>query len=237
MSAHSLRSDVVTTTARSGRAAPLPPDERRRAILRAVAPVVLERGLDVTTRRLAEVAGVAEGTLFRVFADKESLVREAAYEAADPAHVAADLAGIDVGLPLEDRLVAVVEVMGARIAGARVWMTLVHRTAGSAGTGDARCAGPARHEAGLRAVHEELARLLAPDAHRLRCSPAQAAQLLHALVLGSLVASGRGLPLDRDITVHPLDARGMVGLLLDGLLAPGADVLPTTTHPDTTEGR
>ncbi|MBN9326134.1 MAG: TetR family transcriptional regulator, partial [Cellulomonas sp.] len=45
----------------------MPPDERRRAILRAVLPVVRERGADVTTRELAEAAGVAEGTLFRVF--------------------------------------------------------------------------------------------------------------------------------------------------------------------------
>ena len=68
-----------------GRAAPLPPDERRAAILLAVRPVILARGAAVTSRELAEAAGVAEGTLFRVFTDKVTLVREAVLAAVDPA--------------------------------------------------------------------------------------------------------------------------------------------------------
>ena len=49
------------------RAAPLSPDERRRAIVDAVLPLLIEHGRAVTTRQMAEAAGIAEGTIFRVF--------------------------------------------------------------------------------------------------------------------------------------------------------------------------
>ncbi|HBX79727.1 MAG TPA: TetR/AcrR family transcriptional regulator, partial [Propionibacteriaceae bacterium] len=49
------------------RAAPLSPDDRRRALIAATRPLLAEFGPDVSTRRIAEAAGVAEGTIFRVF--------------------------------------------------------------------------------------------------------------------------------------------------------------------------
>src|SRR4051795_11241283 len=92
------------------RAAPLPPDERRAAILEAVRPVLLERGAAVTTRELAEAAGVAEGTLFRVFTDKATLVREAVMAAVDPAAAVPQIKAIDMSQPLRDRLVVLMKV-------------------------------------------------------------------------------------------------------------------------------
>lgn len=53
----------------------LSPGERREQILDAVVPAILEHGIGVTSRQLAQAAGVAEGTLFRSFGDKESLLR------------------------------------------------------------------------------------------------------------------------------------------------------------------
>jgi AcrR family transcriptional regulator len=69
----------------SPRAAAMSPDERRKAIVRALVPLLAERGGDVSTREIAQAAGIAEGTIFRVFADKRTLMLAAAQEAINPA--------------------------------------------------------------------------------------------------------------------------------------------------------
>src|SRR3954451_16181603 len=60
-------------------------EDRRRAIVRALVPLLVERGGEVTTREIAQAAGIAEGTIFRVFPDKKSLLLAAAEEAINPA--------------------------------------------------------------------------------------------------------------------------------------------------------
>lgn len=47
-------------------------------IIDAVIPLILEHGVGITSRQIAEAAGVAEGTVFRAFGDKESLIAAAA---------------------------------------------------------------------------------------------------------------------------------------------------------------
>ena len=66
------------------RAPRLSPDERRAALVDATVPLLLEHGRAVTTRQIAEAAGIAEGTIFRVFATKEELVDAALDAAFDP---------------------------------------------------------------------------------------------------------------------------------------------------------
>src|SRR4051794_40137874 len=63
----------------------MPPDDRRKAIVSALVPLIVERGGEVSTREIAQAAGIAEGTIFRVFPDKKSLLLAAAEEAINPA--------------------------------------------------------------------------------------------------------------------------------------------------------
>ncbi len=61
------------------------PEDRRAALIAATIPLLREHGLDVSTRQIAQAAGVAEGTIFGVFPDKNSLVVTRADPGAGPA--------------------------------------------------------------------------------------------------------------------------------------------------------
>ena len=65
------------------------PDDRRQAIVQAMLPLLVEQGDEITTRQIAQAAGIAEGTIFRVFPDKKALMLAAAEEAINPADGAA----------------------------------------------------------------------------------------------------------------------------------------------------
>jgi AcrR family transcriptional regulator len=78
--------------------------DRRRAILDAAIPLLIKRGASVTTAEMAHAADVAEGTIFRAFADKSTLILEAVKETMDPARVANAIRAIDSSGPMESRL-------------------------------------------------------------------------------------------------------------------------------------
>jgi AcrR family transcriptional regulator len=97
------------------RAAPLPLDERRAALIAATEPLLERFGRDVSTRQIAEAAGVAEGTIFRAFATKEALIDAVIEDAFDSRRTCAELARIDLGLSLEARLAAAVVILQERL--------------------------------------------------------------------------------------------------------------------------
>lgn len=98
------------------RARPLAPEDRRDAILDAVVPLLRTKGRDVSTRALAEAAGVAEGTLFRAFGDKETLISAAIERIFDHTSLWAALRGIDGTAPFEHRLDRVVALLREHLA-------------------------------------------------------------------------------------------------------------------------
>ncbi|MFC8731170.1 TetR/AcrR family transcriptional regulator [Luteimicrobium sp. NPDC057192] len=208
---------------RSGRAAPLPPDERRAAILRAVRPVLLERGVAATTRELAEAAGVAEGTLFRVFDDKLSLIGQAAFVAADPADAVPELDAISRSLSLRDRLVAVMEIGLARIETTMRWFGILHelgridprpQAEREAAGREGWAQWTSRQADGEAQVRAAVERVIGPDPG-LRVSRARAVELFNLLLVGSSmrVIDARR----RGAEVELIDAAELVDLFLDGV--------------------
>src|SRR4051812_49280428 len=162
----------------SRRAAALPPEERREALISATLPLVLEHGMDVSTRLIAEAAGVAEGTIFRVFPSKNDLVEAAVASAFDPSALVEAIGRIDRSSPLADRLAAAVGLMqerGGGIAG-RVPAFAAPRSRPDRG----RAWGRRASEAG---VVDALALLVEPDGDRLRCSPQEVARRLRLIPL------------------------------------------------------
>src|SRR5205823_5959668 len=98
---------VRTTERRPGRrvaAARLAASERRAAIVTAAMPLFLAEGVDVSTREIADAIGIAEGTMFRVFSDKKSLIDAVLEAAMDTTRTESALASIDPEQGFEDRL-------------------------------------------------------------------------------------------------------------------------------------
>lgn len=109
-------------TSQSKRAPALPPAQRRTAIIKAVEPLLLAHGERVTSRQIAEAAGIAEGTIFRAFKDKDELICETLLAALDPTALEADLTNINHDLGLDEQLVEAVTLLQRRVA--HVWALL-----------------------------------------------------------------------------------------------------------------
>ena len=165
------------------RASALPVEERRAAIVRAALPLFLEHGAAVTSREIAEAAGIAEGTIFRVFDDKEALIEAIVDAAYDTAPVERALDAIDPTLPIDQRLIRAVDILIRRSEAIfRVTSALATRRP-SPGPGT----GPETLPRRPPQLHA-LVRLLEPDTTRLATTPERAARLLRGL---SWAASSR----------------------------------------------
>jgi len=216
MSEHSLACTLLAVPA-PRRAAALPPAERREALIAATLPLVLEHGTDVSTRLIAEAAGVAEGTIFRAFPSKDDLIEAVVASAFDPSSLVQSIAGVDPSLPLTDRLVAAVRLMqahGRRLAGLihafAARGTLRHRGASGASGAEAdRRQRVSQFRAAEGQVVDALAVLLLPDRHRLRYSPQETARRLRLVTVA--------LSSPRLADTDPLPAEEIVSLFLDGV--------------------
>lgn len=101
------------------RAKPLPPAQRRQAIIDAIVPLLLDKGAAVSSRQMAEAAGVAEGTIFSVFPDKPAVIKAAVKSSMDPAPVCASLGKIPGSAPMATQLETAATVLlghGERVA-------------------------------------------------------------------------------------------------------------------------
>jgi len=175
---------VTTTVGKRERAEALPADERRAMIIEAMLPLLLEHGEMVTTKLIAEAAGIAEGTIFRVFVDKDELIAAVVEHATDPAPMEQAIAAIDLDVPFEEAVTEAVRLLQRRtIVIARLMAAVgprFHRK------------GPIPDRPGLIALFE---------AHRARISvgPVAAARWLAALTMSTShpMMSSESLPAER----------------------------------------
>ncbi len=176
------------------RAAALPADERRSAIVAAVIPLLVEHGETVTTREIAEAAGIAEGTIFRVFPDKDAVVQAAVESALDPAPLDAAIADLDPDGSLATVLGHAVAVLQDRVVAA--WRLL-------------SALGPRHHRQERRPATESpaLVALLTPHRDELRLTPDEAARRLRSITIALTH------PL---LTAEPMEAPAIVDLFLHG---------------------
>jgi AcrR family transcriptional regulator len=139
-------------------------------IVAATLPLLLENGEMVTTRQIADAAGIAEGTIFRAFADKDELIGAVLDTALDTEALERALAAIDPALPLEQGLRRAVEILQRRVVD--VW-----RLASSVG--------PRFQERAQRPIDDIDTLVALMEAYRphLRVKPVVAARLLRAFTL------------------------------------------------------
>ena len=197
-------------TVKSTRAEPLAPDDRRRAIIAAVIPLLTEQGSAVTTKQMAEAAGIAEGTIFRVFPDKHALIHEAVRFSMDPAPVVKGLSEIYPSAPIEVQLAEAARILLERFEGVIALITAL-RTMPSPDTTPP--SGPPAFVAEANAaINDSLTELLERHRDRLRIEPSLAAAAFRGLIL----AGG-----------HPMINRGekltvneIVDVLLSGIVDP-----------------
>jgi AcrR family transcriptional regulator len=193
---------ATTSPGRTGRAAPMAPADRRAAIVAATIPLLRQHGVNLSTRQIAEAACVAEGTIFSVFADKDSLIAAAVDAALDPAGTIDRIAAVDLDLDVADRLVAVVSIVQDHVAS--TWQLL--SAVGSSGPPPKRPAG-ASIEASAR-LASAIEPMLEIDSTQLHHSTADSARALLALTVGCSHPA---------IVPSPMAPEQIVALLLDGI--------------------
>src|SRR3954468_11924021 len=93
------------------RAPAMDADQRRAMIVAAALPLVVEYGASVTTAKIAKAAGIGEGTIFRVFPDKDALLHACVAEAVRPDDTVRHLESISLDQPLAHRLIEAAEVI------------------------------------------------------------------------------------------------------------------------------
>lgn len=191
---------MATVDTPSRRAPALPPDERRAAIVDATLPLLAQHGESVTSRQIAQAAGVAEGTIFRVFADKDALMTAVLEEALERASADDDYISIDPEVSVFEALCESVRILQRRIVD--VWGVVANLRPELR----QQIARPITDNEGLIVVIERYA-------DELRVDPRRASRMLRALTLSVTH------PMFVD---EPLTADEIVDQFLHGAAAQGA---------------
>jgi AcrR family transcriptional regulator len=93
----------------------LAPDARRAAIIDAALPLLADRGPAATSAEIAKAAGIAQGTIFHVFGDKQNLIDAAVRHLMDLDPLLTEIERLRSGRSLQGRLAACADVLTAHL--------------------------------------------------------------------------------------------------------------------------
>jgi AcrR family transcriptional regulator len=152
-------------------------DERRAALIVVTEPLLERFGRDVSTRQIAEAAGIAEGTIFRAFATKEELIDAVIEDAYNIQRTCDELAKVDLSLNLEQRLVSAVEILQKRLRRlvALFWSLRLRKDAPDLDSFRAK------QQADNELLNNAIAALIKPEHDQLRLDPVEVASVLRAI--------------------------------------------------------
>jgi AcrR family transcriptional regulator len=143
----------------------------------AVVPLLLQHGRAVTSRQIADAAGVAEGTVYSVFDDKEALIDAAVERHMEVTSIVEAVSTIPGDLSLDSTIEAIVELVQHRV---REMFTLM----AAIGFGP-----PHQHKARRMGRPDDdpvvplVVALLDPHRSELRIAPRRAANLIRLTTL------------------------------------------------------
>lgn len=191
----------------SPRATPLPPEERRAAIVAATLPLLEEFGPEVSTKQIAEAAGVAEGTIFRAFGSKDALISAVMVTAMDTTDLIRALERVDRSLPLRERTIAAVELGQKRLRS--VFRLMLSMRLRQPPDFKQTPLDEARRKRQSDLANNAFADLLRPDAEQLRYAPEEVVRRIGLLTFSAthpMISGG-----------HVLTAEEIVDFAFDGL--------------------
>jgi AcrR family transcriptional regulator len=144
-------------------------------IIDAIIPLLMEHGRSVTTRQIADAADIAEGTIFRVFADKDALFEAAVDKFLDPAPLHAGLRAIDPDLPLEAKVNDILFQLRSRMTGIFGIMSAVGMS------------GPPPRRPVVQSFEDVVEEVLRPNFEELQLSPERIAAFVRLVAFAAAI--------------------------------------------------
>ncbi|WP_143571007.1 TetR/AcrR family transcriptional regulator [Tessaracoccus sp. ZS01] len=162
------------------RATPMPPQERRASLVEATLPLLLQHGPSLTTKQVAEAAGVAEGTIFRAFTSLPDLIAATTREALSAQRLQRDIAAVEPGDTLLSKSHAAIAILTQRMADVRNLLHTVHHSQESDGGACLRDELEARRDE----LEAWLLGQLEPHVDELSIEPQAYVEFLRTIALG-----------------------------------------------------
>lgn len=164
----------------------MPRKERRAAIIAAAVKLLETNGPGLTTRQVAEAAGVAEGTLFRIFPTLDDLLAAAYEEYLSPRHLQAMLDEVDLGDDLAAATAAAVRTVFEYLSSVHL---AIHPAAGKAHQQSAPTrAAVESYRQRIGDLHAWLERTFTPYEGELAFPPSSYSRFLLTLSIGHFMS-------------------------------------------------